>query len=509
MERRLGSDLSAVRVHADERAAASARAVDALAYTVGNSIVFGRGRYAPSQAAGRQLLAHELVHAIQQSAASESSGGRLDIDSPQSAAEIEARTMAGDDAPGGPQPRPGEWSWRTSAPRSVMRQPAPPAADSAAAPDLEDAAERIHTAIYGPGTDEEAIHRALESLNGETDAISRLVATYAQRFESSLVDDIGDGLGATESAHALPLLSAGPASSARSRAQVTTDVPALDPEPAAPSGKKCRTFADRAALDGRKADFAKTIASMKPAQVINWIIGTRGPPADARTEAKGQRDCMLNALRAAARLKGSTVTKVPREPGGRMYESFSGQADIWQRKFRFTGAPFDRITSAARKKCPTLPAGDVQWKPGNKVHKAAWATLTSDEKQREILQASSAPGISRHHWGSDADLFSAEPVDWRRGGKFADEYSWLQRNAATFGFLQSFTAGSQAAGGYIEERWHWSYYPVAQALLEFARTNQTDLEAALVKKWKDKPQFSYVRAEWKKFVFKVNETPRF
>lgn len=66
MEERLGHDLSAVRVHTDERAAASARAVDALAYTVGSSIVFDRGRYAPHAAEGRRLLAHELVHTVQQ-----------------------------------------------------------------------------------------------------------------------------------------------------------------------------------------------------------------------------------------------------------------------------------------------------------------------------------------------------------------------------------------------------------------------------------------------------------
>ena len=66
-EPRLGHDFSQVRVHADERAAASARAVGALAYTAGSQIVFGAGRYAPESPAGRTLLAHELAHVIQQS----------------------------------------------------------------------------------------------------------------------------------------------------------------------------------------------------------------------------------------------------------------------------------------------------------------------------------------------------------------------------------------------------------------------------------------------------------
>jgi hypothetical protein len=65
-EQRLGMGLGSVRVHTDERAAASARAVDAMAYTVGNDVVFDSGRYAPETVPGRRLLAHELAHVAQQ-----------------------------------------------------------------------------------------------------------------------------------------------------------------------------------------------------------------------------------------------------------------------------------------------------------------------------------------------------------------------------------------------------------------------------------------------------------
>ena len=64
MEPRFGHDFSRVRVHADERAAQSARDVNALAYTVGDDVVFARGRYAPESDAGRRLLAHESTHVI-------------------------------------------------------------------------------------------------------------------------------------------------------------------------------------------------------------------------------------------------------------------------------------------------------------------------------------------------------------------------------------------------------------------------------------------------------------
>jgi Domain of unknown function (DUF4157) len=65
-EARFGQDFSSVRVHRDAEAAEAARSVSAQAYTAGDQIVFGEGRYAPASSAGRRLLAHELTHVIQQ-----------------------------------------------------------------------------------------------------------------------------------------------------------------------------------------------------------------------------------------------------------------------------------------------------------------------------------------------------------------------------------------------------------------------------------------------------------
>lgn len=66
MEPRFGHDFSRVRVHADARAGQSARAVSALAYTVGRDIVFGIQQYAPFTSSGQRLMVHELAHTIQQ-----------------------------------------------------------------------------------------------------------------------------------------------------------------------------------------------------------------------------------------------------------------------------------------------------------------------------------------------------------------------------------------------------------------------------------------------------------
>ncbi len=66
-EPRFGHDFSKVRVHADASAAESARAISARAYTHQDQIVFGAGHYSPETTAGKQLLAHELTHVLQQS----------------------------------------------------------------------------------------------------------------------------------------------------------------------------------------------------------------------------------------------------------------------------------------------------------------------------------------------------------------------------------------------------------------------------------------------------------
>jgi hypothetical protein len=65
-EPRFGRDLGDVRLHTDPAAGQLARSVDARAFTLGKSIVFGPGEYAPGSMAGRHLIAHELTHVLQQ-----------------------------------------------------------------------------------------------------------------------------------------------------------------------------------------------------------------------------------------------------------------------------------------------------------------------------------------------------------------------------------------------------------------------------------------------------------
>lgn len=70
MEQRFGHDFGAVRVHHDSNAASAADAHRTAAFTLGEDIHFANGRYQPGVPAGQALLAHELAHTVQQSAAS-------------------------------------------------------------------------------------------------------------------------------------------------------------------------------------------------------------------------------------------------------------------------------------------------------------------------------------------------------------------------------------------------------------------------------------------------------
>ena len=66
MEQRFGQDFSRVRVHSGAAAEQSARDVSANAYTMGSDLVFAHDKYVPGTTTGKQLLAHELVHVVQQ-----------------------------------------------------------------------------------------------------------------------------------------------------------------------------------------------------------------------------------------------------------------------------------------------------------------------------------------------------------------------------------------------------------------------------------------------------------
>jgi Domain of unknown function (DUF4157) len=94
MSMRLGDDLANVRLHTDEHAGASAKAVAAQAYTVGRHIVFAPGHYDPASAPGKHLLAHELAHARTHPPTAPVPSGELRVSSPADREERHAVAAA-------------------------------------------------------------------------------------------------------------------------------------------------------------------------------------------------------------------------------------------------------------------------------------------------------------------------------------------------------------------------------------------------------------------------------
>lgn len=98
------------------------------------------------------------------------------------------------------------------------------------------------------------------------------------------------------------------------------------------------------------------------------------------------------------------------------------------------------------------------------------------DRARAILRYSSMPGTSRHHWGTDIDLNDLENSYFAKGnGKKV--YDWLTANAAGYGFCQPYTPkGDARPTGYEEEKWHWSYLPLATQLTDYATSALKDTD---------------------------------
>lgn len=81
-----------------------------------------------------------------------------------------------------------------------------------------------------------------------------------------------------------------------------------------------------------------------------------------------------------------------------------------------------------------------------------------------ILQYSSMPGTSRHHWGTDIDLCSTENEDWETP-ELQKTLAWLQSHAVEYGFFMPYTDDPNRPG-YKYEPWHWSYFPISDIYTE-------------------------------------------
>jgi LAS superfamily LD-carboxypeptidase LdcB len=92
------------------------------------------------------------------------------------------------------------------------------------------------------------------------------------------------------------------------------------------------------------------------------------------------------------------------------------------------------------------------------------------ERAKKILEYSSMPTTSRHHWGTDMDLINLNN-SYFENGKGKKEYEWLIKNANDFGFYQVYTNKKNGRTGYNSEKWHWSYLPLASKYLNYYNEN--------------------------------------
>ena len=153
----------------------------------------------------------------------------------------------------------------------------------------------------------------------------------------------------------------------------------------------------------------------------------------------------VNALRDSAARAGHDLAIVS------SFRDFARQGGIWNRKFRGEQAVFDRA--------------------GRTLDTAA---MSEPERVRAILIWSALPGASRHHWGTDFDVYdrAAVPEDFRPEltvaeytgtGPFVRLNEWLAANLGNHGFFRPYRTDR---GGVSPEPWHLSYAPVSVPVLQ-------------------------------------------
>jgi D-alanyl-D-alanine carboxypeptidase len=125
-----------------------------------------------------------------------------------------------------------------------------------------------------------------------------------------------------------------------------------------------------------------------------------------------------------------------------------------------------KVVSAFRSFDDQKQIWEDKWSGKTLVGGKKLSQSTPDPKARalKILEFSSMPGTSRHHWGTDFDLNSLENSYFTNNRDGRRIYDWLVNHAANYGFCQVYTSKKGEGArptGYEEEKWHWSYRPVA------------------------------------------------
>lgn len=180
----------------------------------------------------------------------------------------------------------------------------------------------------------------------------------------------------------------------------------------------------------------------------NWIGLDDSHLTHLSTEHALHKACVDDffALQNAAALDGVDLQLCS------SYRSFERQVSIWNRKWQGQLAILD---------------GDSQ--------KLDPDSLTDSEKLHAILRWSALPGASRHHWGTDMDVYDKANVDrlshrfelvpdeYQAGGPCATLSDWMASHLASFGFYQPYAVDT---GGIAVEPWHISHIELSGIILD-------------------------------------------
>jgi LAS superfamily LD-carboxypeptidase LdcB len=166
---------------------------------------------------------------------------------------------------------------------------------------------------------------------------------------------------------------------------------------------------------------------------------------------------------------------------------------LWLRKEAATALV--QMQMAFNKDYPDIPFTLVSTTRSFNHQRAIWERkwnrykkIKSEQRRLyKILGFSALPGVSRHHWGTEFDL-SPLINDYYKSGKGKVLYDWLSTNAVSYGFCQPYTAGRNS--GHKEERWHWSYKPLAtifyrQWLQAFSGNKPASITSDYIKRYPD------------------------
>ncbi|AFH92116.1 M15 family metallopeptidase [Providencia stuartii] len=171
-----------------------------------------------------------------------------------------------------------------------------------------------------------------------------------------------------------------------------------------------------------------------------------GRSTDHLVTLGGNHRLQFNATKAFLSMQQAAAKAGFKLQSASAFRDFSRQQLIWNEKF--TG------------KRPIL---DKQSNPLD------ISVLSEGELCEAILHWSALPGASRHHWGTEIDVYDPlrlpegqslqlEPWEYEQGGYFAELNQWLSDNMATYDFYRPFTAKN---AGVAYEPWHISYWPLS------------------------------------------------